>query len=107
MRIFLQFSARFLRIIWLARGVVIILWLCLVIGAAAITYVENIPFGKALYFSFVTGLTIGYGDIVVKTPFGKVIAILIALIGVIFTGLIVAAAVESVRKTFQQSLDHR
>ena len=83
-----------------------ILWLCLVIGAAAITYVEKIPFGEALYFSFVTGLTIGYGDVVVKTPFGKVIAILIGLIGVIFTGLIVAAAVESVRRTFQQSHEH-
>lgn len=54
--------------------------------------------GDALYFSFVTGLTIGYGDIVVKSTEGRVIAVLIGFVGVFFTGLIIAAAVESIRK---------
>ena len=41
------------------------------------------------------GLTIGYGDIVVKTPFGRIVAVFIERIGNIFTGLMVAAALHA------------
>ena len=56
-----------------ARGmpttVVYVLLAALVVaGAGVVTLVEKMPFGDTLYFAFVTGLTIGYGDIVVKTP---------------------------------------
>jgi voltage-gated potassium channel len=71
-----------------------------VVGAAVIAYIEKLPFGDALYFSLVTGLTIGYGDVVVKTFFGRCVAIFIGLIGILFTGLVVAAAVREVQKTY-------
>jgi voltage-gated potassium channel len=71
-----------------------------VVGAAVIAYIEKLPFGDALYFSLVTGLTIGYGDVVVKTFFGRCVAIFIGLIGILFTGLVVAAAVRAVQKTY-------
>jgi len=66
-----------------------------------ITYIEKMPFGEALYFSFITGLTIGYGDIVVKTPFGRIMAVLLGLIGIIFTGMMVAAAIRAVGKSMK------
>jgi len=75
----------------------------MVIGAAIIAFVEKMPFGDALYFSFVTGLTIGYGEIVVKTFLGRMVAILIGLIGIIFTGMVVAIAVRALQKTFEES----
>jgi uncharacterized membrane protein len=61
------------------------------------------PFADALYFAFITGLTIGYGDIVVKTPVGRILAVLIGFIGVIFTGLIIAVAVHALRESFHES----
>jgi len=61
------------------------------------------PFGDTLYFAFVTGLTIGYGDIVVTTPFGRLMAILIGFIGILFTGLMVAALVLAVRDSYEES----
>jgi len=64
---------------------------------------EKGPFGDALYFAFITGLTIGYGDIVMKTVAGRVITILIGFIGIVITGLIVATAVEMVRKILHHS----
>jgi voltage-gated potassium channel len=67
-----------------------------VASAAAVAHIEKLPFGEALYFSFITGLTIGYGDIVVKTPFGRLIAVMLGLIGIVFSGLIVAAALHAV-----------
>ena len=74
-----------------------------VAGAAAVTLVEKMPFADTLYFAFVTGLTIGYGDIVMKTSGGRLIALLIGFIGILFTGLLVAILVYAVRESLQES----
>ena len=66
-----------------------------VAGAAAVTLVEKMPFADTLYFAFVTGLTIGYGDIVVKSPFGRFVAILIGFIGILFTGSLLIEVIFS------------
>jgi hypothetical protein len=44
---------------------------------------------------------IGYGDIVVKTSFGRIVAVLLGLIGVVFTGLMVAAALHAVGESMK------
>jgi len=67
-----------------------------------IAFVEKMPFGNALYFSFVTGLTIGYGEIVAKTVLGRVVALLIGLIGIIFTGMVVAVAVRAIQESYKE-----
>jgi voltage-gated potassium channel len=46
-------------------------------------------------------LTIGYGDIVVKTPFARLLAVLLGLIGIIFTGIMVAAALRAVERSLE------
>jgi hypothetical protein len=46
-----------------------------------------------VYFAFVTGLTIGYGDLVPKQPISRILAIGIGVTGVLMVGLIVAIAV--------------
>ena len=71
----------------------------IVISAAVISHVEDLPLGEALYFSFITGLTIGYGDIVVKTPFARLVAVLLGLIGMITSGIMVAASIRAVEKS--------
>jgi hypothetical protein len=79
------------------------LFVWLVVNAMAIAYLENIPLGDALYFTFITGLTIGYGDIVPATSAGRIFAVLTGLVGVLITGLVVAAAVYSLRQTLDES----
>jgi voltage-gated potassium channel len=100
--IFTHFTYNFFRIIWQFRSIFLSLFAFLVVGAALIAYVEQLPFGDALYFSFITGLTIGYGDVVVKTVSGRFVAIIIGLIGILFTGLVVAAAVRAIQITYHR-----
>ena len=101
MCIFISFSYHFLIIIRHFHAVFLSLIALIVASAAVFTYIEKMPFDDALYFSFITGLTIGYGDIVVKTPIGRIVAVLLGLIGVIFTGLMVAAAIRAVGKSMK------
>ena len=70
-------------------------------SAIVIAQIEKLLFWDALYFSFITGLTIGYDDIVVKTPFGRLVAVLLGLIGIVFTGLMVAVALRAVGQSMK------
>src|SRR5258708_34097718 len=47
---------------------------------------EGWTIGEAVYFSFVTGLTIGYGDIVPRQALPPALAIGIGFCGVLLTG---------------------
>ena len=47
----------------------------------------------AVYFTFVTGLTIGYGDLVPKQTLARALAIGIGFFGLFITALIAAIAV--------------
>jgi uncharacterized membrane protein len=73
----------------------------IVVSAVLVTHIEKMPFGDSLYFAFITGLTIGCGDIVVKTPFGRIVAVLLGLLGIIFTGMMVAAAIRAVGESMK------
>ena len=100
---FRRFTAHFVHISWHVRSVIFALIVLIIIGATVIAFVERMPFGDSLYFSFVTGFTIGYGEIVPKTVLGRLVALLIGLIGIVFTGMVVAVAVRAVQKTFEES----
>ncbi len=99
MKMLIRFSYHFLIIIRHLKSIFLILIALVVISAMVITQIEDIPFGEALYFSFITGLTIGYGDIVVKTPFARLIAVLLGLIGMIASGILVAVSIRAVEKS--------
>jgi hypothetical protein len=62
-----------------------------------IGFVEGWSVGDALYFTFVTGLTIGYGDIVPRQALARALAIVIGFCGIFLTGLITGIAVYAMR----------
>jgi voltage-gated potassium channel len=62
-----------------------------------IGFVEGWSVGDAVYFTFVTGLTIGYGDIVPRQALARVLAIGIGVSGLFLTGLIAGIAVYAMR----------
>ena len=68
-----------------------------------IGFVEGWSVGDALYFTFVTGLTIGYGDIVPRQALARALAIGIGILGLFLTGVIAAIAVQAMRTALADS----
>ena len=58
----------------------------------------------ALYFAWVTGTTVGYGDLVPTTGITRVLAIVIAIMGIVLTGIIVTIAIEAAKITVENSI---
>ena len=60
-------------------------------------FVEGWSLGDAIYFTFITGLTIGYGDLVPRQTLTRALAIGIGFFGLFVTGVIAAIAVHAIR----------
>jgi len=60
-------------------------------------FVEGWSVGDAVYFTFITGLTIGYGDLVLRQTLTRALAIVIGYFGLFVTGVIAAIAVYAMR----------
>jgi hypothetical protein len=81
-----------LRVVWPVLSALLgaMVGLGLVIG-----WIEGWSIGESLYFTFVSGLTIGYGDLAPKTGLTRSLAILIGICGVLLTALVAAIAVKA------------
>ena len=76
------------------------------ICAIGISVVEGRTLGESFYFTFVTALSIGYGDIVPVTIIGRVISVFIGLVGMVFVGLTVAVATRALADTVKHTHPH-
>ena len=81
-----------LHVLWPILSVLLalVVGLCIVIGLR-----EGWTLQESIYFAFVSGLTIGYGDFAPKTLVSRALAIVIGVCGVLFTALLAAVAVKA------------
>ena len=81
-----------LRVVWpiLSALLLMIVALGIVIGL-----IEGWALHDSIYFAFVSGLTIGYGDLAPKRPLTRALAIMIGVCGVLLTALVAAVAVKA------------
>jgi len=87
----------YFRMVWHIRSVFLAIVALIIAGALVFAGVEKIPIGEAVYFAFITGLTVGYGDVIPTTTVGRIISVYLAFVGVFFTGLVIAVAVRALR----------
>ena len=83
-----------------------ILWgiiLVMVIIGLLIGYIEGWKISDALYFTFVTGLTIGYGDLTPRHIVSRCLAVVIGFSGIVLTGLVAAVSVRALEATARDS----
>ena len=59
----------------------------------------------SIYWAFITATTVGYGDIRPLQKVSRVLSVFIAFIGLIFTGMMVALAINAATMTSSQIHD--
>jgi voltage-gated potassium channel len=94
---------RLLRVAELARSVfslagvryaALLAALTAIAGAQAFSHVEKVSAGDGLYWSMTTMTTVGYGDVTPTTTTGKVVAIIVMLVGIGFVAVLTGAVAE-------------
>ena len=81
-----------LRVVWPIMSGLLAL---ILLFALAVGLIEGWSVQESIYFAFVSGLTIGYGDLAPKTLLTRMLAILIGVCGVLLTALVAAVAVKA------------
>ncbi len=80
---------------WLASPLLLSLALGITILGRITGRIEGWSWFDGFYWSFITATTVGYGDVRPVKRTSKAIAILIALMGLTFTGFLIALAVHA------------
>lgn len=66
---------------------------------------ENWSRSDTVYYAFITATTVGYGDFHPVHARSKYLAVMIALLGLLMTGLLVAIGLEAVSQSFQRTYE--
>ena len=83
-----------IRLAWPLLSIILAIQIAL---GLLIGFIEGWSVGDAVYFTFVTALTIGYGDVVPRQALARLLAIVIGVSGLLLTGLITGIAVYAMR----------
>jgi Na+-translocating ferredoxin:NAD+ oxidoreductase RnfE subunit len=97
-RNFLKGLLRELRVVWpiLSGLIALMVVFGLVIGLR-----EGWSIEESVYFAFVSGLTIGYGDFAPKFLLTRVLAVIIGLCGLLMTALLAGIAVKALTESVE------
>ena len=105
----MEFTLTFIRLfffgLYLAAPILLSLLFFIVLIGQFVGRREGWPRFDALYWSFVTATTLGYGDFRPSQKLTRALSVLMTLTGIIFTGIIVAVALNSAMEAFKAHRD--
>ncbi len=105
----MEFTFRFVRIFFhgleLASPLLLSLALLITLLGQIVGFRESWGRFDSLYWAFITATTVGYGDIRPVARLSRTLSVLIALTGIIFTGIIVALAINAATITFSDLIE--
>ncbi len=109
MKTSMEFTFYFLRIFFsdllyaspiLVFYVVLISFIGYIIGR-----IEGWSRSNALYHAFINATTVGYGDFRPTKKFSKMLAVALAFVGLLFTGMVVAIALHAADYAYREVYD--
>lgn len=98
----LSYTFYFINGIILAWPALATMGLAVVVLGLIVGVLESWPRFDSIYWSFITATTVGYGDIRPLRTSSRVLAIVIALQGMVLTGIVVALAISAATLTFSE-----
>ncbi len=91
----ITFLKEFLLGIWLTTPMLFSLFAAITVLGLIVGKKEGWTPFDSWYWAFVTGTTVGYGDLRPTRRSSRIIAIVIAVLGLTFTGILIAVAVHA------------
>lgn len=101
----IYFVQIFFSVLYIALPLLLSMSLLVAILGLLAAYLEGWSLFVGLYWAFITATTVGYGDVRAKRKSARSISVIIAFIGIVFTGITVAIAVESVTLAYDTHED--
>ncbi|AFL94749.1 hypothetical protein containing ion transport domain [Thermococcus cleftensis] len=100
---FSTFFKEFLRVLYYVRSILAGLFGLIALIGVVISLVDRMTIWQGVYLAFVSAFTVGYGDITPKTPISKFLAVIILpILGMMLTGIMVAAAMKAIERLYQE-----
>jgi voltage-gated potassium channel len=84
--------------LWITLPLLLTLTSAIALLGQAVGWMEGWSYFDSFYWSFVTATTVGYGDIRPAKRWPRAIAIFIAFLGLILSGIVIAVAVHAATK---------
>lgn len=105
----MEFTLTFIKLfcwaIYLISPILLFLLIIISILGQIVTHIEGWKKFDGIYWSLITATTVGFGDIRPTHKLSKALSIVIAIIGIIFTGIILAAAIEIIGISLDKHVD--
>lgn len=102
----MRFTLEFLHILYIDLLHAAPLLACLLALIVAIGYIigriEGWSLSDSIYHAFINATTVGYGDFRPADKRAKFLAVMLAIIGLIFTGMVVAVALHAANYAYGQ-----
>ena len=105
MDIALTFIRFFVLLIPLVTPLILFLFVIVIVLGQWVTHIEKWHKFDGLYWSFITATTVGYGDIRPLKKISKILAVGIAIIGLILGGIIVSLALQATTFSVEKHID--
>ncbi|TQV85958.1 potassium channel family protein [Aliikangiella coralliicola] len=103
----LTFIKLFFWITYLVSPLLLLLCFIVIVLGQWVASIEKWNRFDALYWTFITATTVGYGDIRPLKKASKVISVLIAFLGLMFTGILVAVTLNTASVAFEKHIDEK
>lgn len=105
----MDFTITFIRIfIWgayLIAPILVAMFVLIIALGLIVGRIESWTKFDAIYWSFITALTIGYGDIRPVSKVSKLLSIVVGAVGIMLGGILVAITLEATTNAFEMHTD--